>query len=259
MNKIIRQNNLFISSIIYLVINMYIEKLILLNFIVDYVLLDFTSNVLRINIRFHRKILSCLFGEISILYLFVDFNNLELLIFKLFIGIIMILIGFGRNNLIKNVIYFYVFSFLLGGTLYYFKIENLIKYEFILLLIPLFMNIYKYLAYNLKNLINTRYKVTIYLNDGHILYLNGFMDTGNNLIDPITNKKVIIINKNIQENYILVPYKTVDNESLIKCFKPRKVYIDGLGERKDVLVGIVNKKFIGFNCLLNNLLLEDKK
>ena len=171
----------------------------------------------------------------------------------------MILIGFGRNNLIKNVIYFYVFSFLLGGTLYYFKIENLIKYEFILLLIPLFMNIYKYLAYNLKNLINTRYKVTIYLNDGHILYLNGFMDTGNNLIDPITNKKVIIINKNIQENYILVPYKTVDNESLIKCFKPRKVYIDGLGERKDVLVGIVNKKFIGFNCLLNNLLLEDKK
>ena len=258
MNKIIRQNNLFISSIIYLVINMYIEKILLLNFIVDYVLLDFTSNVLRINIRFHRKILSCLFGEISILYLFVDFNNLELLIFKLFIGIIMILIGFGRNNLIKNVIYFYVFSFLLGGTLYYFKIENLIKYEFFLILVPIIMNIYKKFAYDLKNIISTKYKVTIYLNNGNILYLNGLMDTGNNLIDPYTHKKVIIINKKIDENYILVPYKTISDSGLIKCFKPKKIYIDGIGERNDVLVGITNKKFIGFNCLLNNKLMEDK-
>ncbi len=240
----------------------YIDELLILNFIIDYVLLDFTSNILKINTTFIRKVLGCLIGELSILYLFVDFNNITLLLFKLFIGILIIRISFIYNDLktfIKTLIYFYIFSFLLGGTLYYFKIENLIKYEFILLLIPLFMNIYKYLAYNLKNLINTRYKVTIYLNDGHILYLNGFMDTGNNLIDPITNKKVIIINKNIQENYILVPYKTVDNASLIKCFKPRKVYIDGLGERKDVLVGIVNKKFIGFNCLLNNHLLEDKE
>ena len=119
------------------------------------------------------------------------------------------------------------------------------------------MDTYKYVFNDLKVALNTRYRVTIYLNNGQILFLNGFMDTGNNLIDPVTNKKVIIINKNIDEDYMLVPYKTIDNTSLIKCFKPKKVYIDGLGERNDILVGITNKKFLGFNCLLNNCLMEE--
>ncbi len=239
----------------------YIDELILLNFIIDYILIDFTSNVLKININIKRKIFSCLFGEISILYLFFNINNFYLVLFKLFIGIIMIIIAFGFNDIksfIKNIIYFYSFSFLLGGTLYYFKVENLLKYEYFLLFIPVIMNSYKKLTYNLKNILSTKYKVTVYLNNGNILYLNGHMDTGNSLIDPITNKKVIIINKNINENYFFVPYRTIDNESLMKCFKPKKVYIDGIGERNDILVGIVNKKFIGFNCLLNSCLLEEK-
>ncbi len=239
----------------------YIDELLILNFIIDYVLLDFTSNILKINTTFIRKILGCLIGELSILYLFIDFNNITLLLFKLFIGILIIRISFIYNDIktyIKTLIYFYIFSFLLGGTLYYFKIENLIKYEFFLILIPIIMNIYKKIAYDLKNIISTKYKVTIYLNNGNILYLNGLMDTGNNLIDPYTHKKVIIINKKVNEDYILVPYKTISDSGLLKCFKPKKVYIDGLGERNDILVGIVNKKFIGFNCLLNNKIMEDK-
>ena len=89
--------------------------------------------------------------------------------------------------------------------------------------------------------------------------LNGLMDTGNNLIDPVTRKKVIIINKKVDEDFMLVPYKTINNESLIKCFKPKRVFIDGIGERKDVLVGVINKKFVGFNCLLNNELLKEEQ
>ena len=239
----------------------YIDELLILNFIIDYVLLDFTSNILKINTTFIRKVLGCLIGELSILYLFVDFNNITLLLFKLFIGILIIRISFIYNDLktfIKTLIYFYIFSFLLGGTLYYFKIENLIKYNYFLLFIPIIMNIYKRFAYDLKNIISIKYKVTIYLNNGRILYLNGLMDTGNNLIDPYTHRKVIIINKKVNENYILVPYKTISDSGLIKCFKPKKIYIDGIGERNDILVGITNKKFIGFNCLLNNKLMEDK-
>lgn len=239
----------------------YIDELILLNFFIDLILIDFTSKILKINVKFYRKILSSIVGELSILYLFFHINNIFLIMFKIIIGLLMILVAFGFNDLrtyLRNILYFYTFSFLLGGTLYYFKIENLIKYKYFIFLIPFFMNIYKYLSYNLKNILITKYKVTIYLNNGKILYFNGHMDTGNNLIDPITNKKVIIINKDIKENYILVPYKTIDSESLIKCFKPKKVYIDGLGERNDILVGIIKRKFIGFNCLLNNCLLEEK-
>ena len=238
----------------------YLDELMILNFIIDYIILDFTSCILKINIKRIKIVLSSLFEEISILYLFLNFNNFFLIIFKIIIGLIMILIAFGFNDLkiyIKYLLYFYTFSFLLGGTLYYLKMENLIKYKYVLLLIPLIIDNYKYLFKNLKNIVSTKYKVTIYLKNGKILYFNGFMDTGNNLIDPFTNKKVIIINKEIDENYILVPYKTIDNSALIKCFEPQKIYIDGIGERNDILVGIMKRKFVGFNCLLNNCLLED--
>ena len=238
----------------------YIDELILLNFIIDFSILKITSKILKLNTKTKRIVLSSLFGEISILYLFINFNNIELLIFKLVIGIIMNLIAFkfiDINSFIKNILYFYMFSFFLGGTLYYLKIESLVKYQYYLLLIPLIMNILKKLTYNLKEIINLKHKVTIYLKNGKVLYLDGYMDTGNTLKEPYSNKNVIIINKYVDENFFLIPFKTIDNSSLIKCFKPKKVYIDGIGERTDIVVGITNKKFKGFNCLLNYNIMED--
>ena len=237
----------------------YIDEVIVLNFIIDYLLLLFTSMLLKLNVRKYKLIISSIFGEISILYLFFDMNYILLIIFKICICSVMIYISYGKCNIkefIKRCIYFYILSFFLGGVLYYFKIENLIKYEIDLLFIPLILNIYKYFTYHLKTIINTHRRVTIYLNNGKVLFLNGFIDTGNSLVDPYTNKKVIIINKYVYENYYLVPYKTVDNESLLKCFKPNRVYIEGIGERHDVVVGVVKKKFNGYDCLLNYELME---
>lgn len=238
----------------------YIDELIMLNFIIDFLILKTTSSILKLNTKTSRLISSSIVGEISLLYLFVSFNNIELTLFKLLIGIIMNLISFGYINLkdfIKNLLYFYMFSFFLGGTLYYLKIESLVKYKYYILLIPIIMNILKKLTYNLKNIIKLRHKVTIYLKNGNVLYLNGYMDTGNTLVDPYTNKNVIIINKDIKEKFFLVPFKTIENSSLLKCFKPKKVYIDGIGERNDIVVGVTNKKFNGFNCLLNYNLMEE--
>lgn len=238
----------------------YIDELIMLNFIIDFLILKTASSILKLNTKTSRLIISSIVGEISLLYLFVSFNNIELTLFKLLIGIIMNLISFGYINLkdfIKNLLYFYMFSFFLGGTLYYLKIESLVKYKYYILLIPIIMNILKKLTYNLKNIIKLRHKVTIYLKNGNVLYLNGYMDTGNILVDPYTNKNVIIINKDIKEKFFLVPFKTIENSSLLKCFKPKKVYIDGIGERNDIVVGVTNKKFNGFNCLLNYNLMEE--
>ena len=237
----------------------YIDEVIILNFIIDYLLLYCTSCILKLNTKRYKLILSAFFGEISILYLFINISNVFLILFKLIICIVMIFISFGKCDIkefIKRCVYFYILSFFLGGVLYYFKIENIVKYEIYLLFIPLILNIYKYFTYHLKTIINTHRRVTIYLDNGKVLFLNGFIDTGNSLIDPYTNKKVIIINKYVYENYYLVPYKTVDNESLLKCFKPNRVYIEGIGERHDVVVGVVKKKFNGYDCLLNYELME---
>ena len=238
----------------------YIDEIIILNVLIDYYILYICSSILRINVRKIRLFLSSLFGLLYLISYFINMNNYFLLFFKLIIGIFMILIAFGYNDFktfIKNIIYFYIINFFLGGILYYFKTENLIKYKYILFFIPIILNIYKYFSYNLKNILTYKYKVTVYLNNGKVIYLNGLMDSGNSLIEPYSNRKVIIINKKIKESFYLVPYKTIDNESLIKCFNPKKVYIDGLGERDDISIGIVNRKFIGFNCLLNIRLMEE--
>ncbi|MDD6272538.1 MAG: sigma-E processing peptidase SpoIIGA [bacterium] len=239
---------------------MYLDELIILNFIIDYLLLDTLRNLLKINISKKRIILASLVGEISLIFLFVNLNNYVLTFIKILLCLIMILVCFGFNDyktLIKNTVYYYLMSFFLGGSLFYLREDGLIKYKYCLFLIPIIINIYKYFEYDLKKILNTRYKVTIYLNNGKILYLNGYMDSGNELIEPYSNKKVIIINQEVDENYYLVPYSTINNTSLIKCFNPKKVYIDGIGERKDISVGVVNKKFVGYNCLLNYKLMEE--
>lgn len=239
---------------------MYIDEYVVLNFVIDYLLILTLSDLLKLNIKKSRIVIACLVGEISVLFLFINISSLLLTIFKLLLCLVMMLIAFGYTDyktLIKNTVYYFIISFFLGGTLYYLKEEGLFKYKYYLFLIPLIIHIYSYFEYNLKKIINTRYKVTIYLNNGEILYLNGYMDTGNELIEPYSNRKVIIINKEVNEDYYLVPYNTINNSSLIKCFNPKKVYIDGIGQRNDISVGVINKKFAGYNCLLNYKLMEE--
>lgn len=238
---------------------MYIDEFIFINFIIDYIILNTYISILKINCSKRKIILSCLIGELSVISLFISMSNFIFILFKMIISIFMIVtISYNDfKTLIKNIIYFYIISFFLGGFLFYLKNESIINYKIVLLLVPLIMNIYKYFSYNLKNILTLKYKVTIYLNNGKILYLNGLMDTGNTLVEPYYNRKVIIINKKIDENFYLVPFNTIDSTSLIKCFNPKKVYIDGLGERNDISVGIIDKKFIGFNCLLNYKIMED--
>ncbi len=240
---------------------MYIDEFIILNFIIDYIILSSLSSILKLNTTNKRILLSSLIGEISIISLFFNMNYLLYFLFQLIVSSLMILFCFKYNDLktfIKNYIYYYIISFFLGGCLYFMKDKGLLKYKYFLIFIPLIMNIFKRFIYNLKNILTLKYRVTVYLNNGKILYLNGLMDTGNTLIEPYSNRKVIIIsNKKIKENFYYVPIKTVSNNSLIKCFNPKKVYIEGIGERNDISVGVVNEKFIGFNCLLNYKLMEE--
>ena len=143
---------------------MYLDELIILNFIIDYLLLDTLRNLLKINISKKRIILASLVGEISLIFLFVNLNNYVFTFIKILLCLIMILVCFGFNDyktLIKNTVYYYLMSFFLGGSLFYLREDGLIKYKYCLFLIPIIINIYKYFEYDLKKILNTRYIVTI--------------------------------------------------------------------------------------------------
>ena len=91
----------------------YVDELALLNFVIDYILLSTLAKILKINVKSKRVFLSCLIGEISILYLFINTSSYILWIFKFILSILMILISFGYKDIksfSERILYFYCLS-----------------------------------------------------------------------------------------------------------------------------------------------------
>ena len=258
----------------------YLDVIFILNFCFDFILLLSVSIILRRNISIKRLLLGSFIGGLSVFILFININSIELFLLKLLISIVMILLTFKYKNItysIKNLGYLYMSSLILGGFLYFLNVEFSYKQEglvfyhnglsinFIVLIIlsPLIIYIYIRQAKNLKNNYSLYHKVNIYYKN-KIYKLNGYLDTGNNLKDPVTKKPILIIRENIIkkiDKYMLVPCTTINNNNLIKCFKVDKIEIDNY-IKKNVLVGIVeNLNMEGIDCILNNNLMgkNDKK
>ena len=258
----------------------YIDLLLFLNFAFDFILLMTTSLILKRNTKLIRIFIGALIGSITIIVLFIPFTTLSLFIVKIFLSIIIIISTFGFKDIrytLNNLFYFYITSILLGGFMYYLNVEFSYKnigmvfyhkgigtnYLFILVVSPIILLLYLKAMKKYKQDNTLNYKVDVYIRN-KVINLNGFMDTGNTLIDPYSNKKIIIVYKKRLENivndsnYFLVPIESVNNRYLLKCIKVDKVYIEGLGIRKDVVIGISNDKIKrnGIDCILNYLLLE---
>lgn len=223
-------------------------------------------------------ILGGLVGGLSIFILFLKINSFELFILKILISVIMILVTFSYKNIryfVKNFFFLYSASMILGGFLYFLNIEFSYKQEglvfyhdglsinfiFLIIFSPVILYIYIRQGLNLKNNFSNYYKVNIYLKNKKIR-LNGFLDTGNKLKDPYSGKPIIVVNeKSIKKdnyNYLLVPVKTVSEESMMRCIKIDEVEIIGVGKKKDVLLGLTKMKIDmeGIDCILNQSLLE---
>ena len=102
--------------------------------------------------------------------------------------------------------------------------------------------------------------------NGTKIETNAFLDTGNKLIDPYKRRPIILLNKELikidytKDNILLVPYDSLNNHGLLKCIIPEKIYIKGIGFKKDLLVGLSNEKIKidGIDCILNQQLLKER-
>ena len=259
----------------------YVDLIILLNFYLDFLLLMTTSITLKRNVTIKRVILGTLVGSISIIFLFWSINNIMLFIFKIIIAILMNIITFKYKDLkytLNNLGYFYMISIILGGFLYYLNLEFSythigmifinkgisVNAIFLIIISPLILYIYYRQAKKFKTNFNLIYEINICLKNKKTLNLKGFLDTGNVLVDPITNKPIILIQKGIideeKENIYYVPFNSLNNNNLLKCFKPNYVVINEK-KFKNYLIGISDKKFHldGVECILNNKLMEELK
>jgi len=260
----------------------YLDLVLFLNFAFDFILLLTVSLVLKRRTSIKRITLGALIGSLTIIVLFIPFTTLTLFITKILLSIIIVITTYGMKDLkyiLTNLFYFYITSIILGGFLYYLNIEfsykNIgmvfyhkgigINYIFILLFSPIILYIYTKQMKKYKEINSYNYKVDVYLNNNKIIRLNGFMDTGNTLVDPYKKRKVIVVNSGLLDKYlnetnlVLVPYESVNTSGLLKCIKVNKIYIENLGIKTDVLIGITKDKIKmnGIDCILNYLLMEE--
>lgn len=259
---------------------LYLDLIFFLNFSFDFMLLLTVSVVLKRNVSFKRIFMGALIGAMSIFCLFIKISSFTLFLFKLFISVIMIIVTFKFKDFsyfIKNMGYFYMVSIILGGFLYYLNIEFSYKQEglvfyhhglsinFVILVIISPIILYNYIrqARFFRKSVSYYHNVSL-MYKGIKYNLFGYLDTGNTLKSPYSNKCVSIINKNIltdisDSDVIYIKTSTVSSSKLMKCIKVSYLKIDNK-YIYDALVGISYEDilFDGVDILLNRDILEDE-
>lgn len=249
----------------------YIELLILEDFIYNYVILFSVGILLKRITNVKRTIIASLVGTISIITFFISSLNILKLIISFLFSLVMVIISFSYKNIIytiKNIFYMYISTMFIAGTIYLINtniIANINNYLFsvifLILIAPIITLIYLKSIKNITNDYSNYYKLDIYLDKENIVTTTGFLDTGNKLKDPYKQRPIILIDKKLIKNNnqktFLVPYKTISDESLLKCIIPKKIYIENIGYRKNFLIGLVDEINIeGADCILHQKLLE---
>lgn len=249
----------------------YVDLLVLEDLIYNYVILFGVSILLTRITSFKKVFLSSVIGTIPLIFLFLNISHILNLIISFIFSIIMSIIAFSYKDIIytlKNIFYMYTTSIFIAGTLNLININllpNIDSYLFtiiiLIILSPIITLIYIKSINKFKVNYSNYYKVDIYINEKKTITLSAFLDTGNKLIDPYKHRPIILLNKSLvditKQKILLVPYHTVNNNGLLECIVPHKIYIHNIGYRSNFLLGLMDEVNIeGVDCILNQQLLE---
>ena len=259
----------------------YVDLVLLLNFGFDLLLLFGVGIVLRRQTDLKRLLLGALLGSVTIFSMFFSMSSLLLFFVKIIISIGMVLVTFGYRDFkytCRNLFYLYTSSILLGGFLYFLNVEFSYKNEglvfyfhglsvnvlVLIIFSPVIIYAYVKQGLMLKREYSNYYNVDIYLKNGDIIEATAFLDTGNYLEDPYRKRPILLLNRQLlhldyhKDLVLLVPYDTLNYHGLLKCVVPDKIFIQGVGFRKNFLIGISNEdiKMDGVDCIMGCRLIE---
>lgn len=195
----------------------YVDVLILQNFIVNFFLLYVVMQRVRVKVSMGRIIISAAFGALYVITIIVpELHVLTLLPIKLLIAFLMVFIILGRKRLrmaIKASVIYILFSMLLCGFIVLIQLNNFESRGYI------FFNTqftYKSILIALMLLYILLHRVIAYVRDRNAIYdytfnceigmkdikvnIRAFLDTGNELREPVSNLPVIILEKHIYMN-----------------------------------------------------------
>lgn len=264
----------------------YLDLIILANFLLDYCFITYTGLISGEKIKYHRIILSTLFATSGLVLFYIHIKSI-FLILRIVYSLLIIMIAFpiiSIKKYLKNLCLFYLLNYVTAGIIvsYDFQFSNnaifvnlnnqttwyLLIFSF---LFSLFLTyIYKVIEENHAQLENRNLDV-VFIFLKHEYKVKGLVDTGNIVTTYGDNLPVVFIDKelilddinemfliknNIQFTYVSI--NTINSKSLILAFKPEffGVIINDKLCQKEVYVTLSqNIKGNLFNVILNSKIL----
>jgi stage II sporulation protein GA (sporulation sigma-E factor processing peptidase) len=266
---------------------MYVDVLLVENFIINLVILNITARFSKIKTTKKKLALGAALGALYVLVVF--FPSLEMLLtlaMKIAVSVLMVIIVFAPDrfkDFFKALAIFYIITFALGGAafaLFYLsgqgKIMNGILYisninNFPVSLLIMGIGLGYLLLVFCWDYIQNRiisdeliYDVIIELNNKKI-EVNAILDTGNSLKDPISNLPVIVVEYEAIKQALPdkmsaifnnsrddISYEKLCNvlEKTDLLFKIRLIPFSTLGRQNGMLIGIKpdNVRLTGKKC-----------
>lgn len=185
----------------------YVDILFIINFIINYLILFTCAHIHTIHLRRFRIVLSAAFAALyGVLAFFPELSFLTSFVIKLSLSFVIILIAFGKHELLRNTLSFLTVSLALAGFVFAasqldpsgtFEIENGIYYIHLSLPTLLISTLICYAVLSLifyrkgKEEMKEVCDVEI-VNCGNSIKLRALRDTGNSLRAPKTNAPVLI-------------------------------------------------------------------
>lgn len=256
----------------------YLDLVFFLNFAFDFLLLFAVARLLKEKTPWYRLLLGSILGSLSILFLFLPLSSFSLFCLKMLVSIAMIRASFPFKNIrsfLKQVLYLYLVSIILGGALYFINIQfsyknkgviffhNGLSINFLILLLasPLVIIWYIKEQLNYKSTYQNICSVKV-VTDKKEYDLKGYLDTGNHLKDPFKKRSVLLIEKGLipieETEIIYVPYTALNHQGLVKCKKVEKIEIEDK-IYTNMLIGIATEKFKieNIDCIIPAIVKED--
>lgn len=206
-------------------IRFYLDVIILVNFAVDYLIIEIEKKLLKKKVGKKRQFFSALFGAFLGTFVFVVRveNDRRMLIGSpVVLGILTMLVSMvilyliqktafpkiNQRSMIRQIVYFYIFSFIIAGSilmlhsvLYAQKSVGALELLGIVMLICLMVPVMMVVLQGMREEMELISPATIII--GHyIIKGKAFWDSGNHLFDPGSERPVCIVKGNWIEQYI---------------------------------------------------------
>lgn len=236
----------------------YIEDIILDNLIIDFIILLITAKLSKIKYKWYFLLFSSIFGVVfTTINLYINLQGTILFFYKILMSVAMVAIAFNIKSIKKFLLNYFTFlltTFLMGGGCFLIcfsfgtvVVQNAnISYDLALpvgvivgifaILSYLILNIFKAIKEKTK-LSNFEFDVQI-CNNNLQIKTKAFVDTGNTLVDPISNKPITIIDYHFFKKFFKqIPIHEIILKKTPKELKnPHYISVGSVGKKTNMLI-----------------------